>query len=327
MDGRIQTMNKRVLISNYTVDDVIGGSEMMAPNYCRVLKLKHLSATKFGITDPESWHMSELLDSKLDQMDFDFCLYYSTNCSARKNKHEKTAIALCNENFMVEAESMKEVNDDFYRRRVFTDWVNQQLSIKYADRIMVVSEYEKNNFAKFGFETSVLESCIDLELFKPMSKEEARYKLGLSQDDKIALFIGRKHPRKGWDIIQKLMERSPDWKFVNITDGLLSNEDINMCYNSADVFIGPSRYESFGLVYAQALATNLPVIASRVGIFGTWQPKEYGIFPETVAYEAFKDAIDSFSDLTFAKSRELAEKKYSFERFEKDALRLCNDNN
>jgi spore coat protein SA len=48
--------------------------------------------------------------------------------------------------------------------------------------------------------------------------------------------------------------------------GNIPHEDIHSLYQTADCFICPSqRHESFGLVNVEAMATGLPVIASRNG--------------------------------------------------------------
>jgi glycosyltransferase involved in cell wall biosynthesis len=57
-----------------------------------------------------------------------------------------------------------------------------------------------------------------------------------------------------------LRRRYPDATFT----GLETGEDLARCYASADVFVFPSRTDTFGLVLLEALASGLPVAAYPV---------------------------------------------------------------
>jgi len=135
---------------------------------------------------------------------------------------------------------------------------------------------------------------VNLEQFKPISKESARKYLALG-NDKIILFVGRIDPLKGIDKLIKAipylqniqglrlviigggeysqLEIEQLQKLVcnlNIQDsvtflGLIKHDQLPYFYSAADVCVVPSCYESFGLVALESLACGTPVVATDVG--------------------------------------------------------------
>ncbi len=142
---------------------------------------------------------------------------------------------------------------------------------------------------------------VDVELFRPMDRQQSRSLLGLSQDDRIVLFIGRIDPIKGIDTLIEAMGLLDEDSLANTTLVLVGGdldesglpvgplarvvEDarqagiadhcrfvgsqpqdrLPLFYSASDVVVVPSRYESFGLVAVEAMACGRPVIASHVG--------------------------------------------------------------
>lgn len=47
--------------------------------------------------------------------------------------------------------------------------------------------------------------------------------------------------------------------------GRVNDEVLKRAYNDCDIFVAPSRYESFGLVYIEAMSYGKPVIGAKVG--------------------------------------------------------------
>lgn len=47
--------------------------------------------------------------------------------------------------------------------------------------------------------------------------------------------------------------------------GQVSDHQLDIAYENSDIFVAPSRYESFGLVFVEAFSHGLPVIGTRVG--------------------------------------------------------------
>ncbi|GAB2819410.1 D-inositol-3-phosphate glycosyltransferase [Actinocorallia aurea] len=142
---------------------------------------------------------------------------------------------------------------------------------------------------------------VNLEVFTPGGRAEARERLGVPADAYLLLFVGRIQPLKAPDVLVKaaarLLERRPDLRtrlVVAIVGGPsgtgkerpeslqklaaslgLSDvvrfepptrqEGLAEWYRAADVTVVPSHNETFGLVAVESQACGTPVVASAVG--------------------------------------------------------------
>jgi len=169
-----------------------------------------------------------------------------------------------------------------------------------ADRIVVASKDEQQLLVRYydaePSRISVVPCGVNLGLFQPIEKNDARRQLGLRDDDRILLFVGRIEPLKGVDILlgaAAQLESESDCFVVVVGGdestrdgemehlralasqlgiaervsfmGAVDHERLPLFYNAADVCVVPSFYESFGLVALEAMACGTPVVASRVG--------------------------------------------------------------
>jgi hypothetical protein len=120
--------------------------------------------------------------------------------------------------------------------------------------------------------------------------------------DTIIFHPGRKRPRsggplvlypsdawvKGGDVVNHLRARMPGWTFETI-GGKIGEEPDRIA--QADVFLAPSRTEGNSYAALQAMASGVPVVASRTGLFGELYSgmlapfSRPGLFPERVGTE------------------------------------------
>ena len=168
-----------------------------------------------------------------------------------------------------------------------------------VDRIVAATEHERRLLDRvYGVpreRVEVIPLGVDRERFRPRAQPGARRALGIDPEAEVLLAVGRIEPLKGLDILIESLAQitgrerlrllivggddraereiarlravaraagvEPLVRFV----GAVPHEEIDVWYNAADVVVVPSFYESFGLVAAEALASGVPVVASRVG--------------------------------------------------------------
>jgi glycosyltransferase involved in cell wall biosynthesis len=88
-------------------------------------------------------------------------------------------------------------------------------------------------------------------------------------------------------MLDELRAKHPEVVFT----GKKVGEDLAECYASADVFVMPSRTETFGIVILEAMASGLPIAAYPVtGPLDLVRPGETGILSENLAEAAVRAA-------------------------------------
>lgn len=140
----------------------------------------------------------------------------------------------------------------------------------------------------------VIAPGVDLDLFRPTDRDEARDRLGINESN-VVLYVGRLEPLKGVDILVRAvaeLEMAGNTRLLivggdlkadplagrlrglacslgiadNVTfAGAVPQSELPTYYGAADVMVLPSHYESFGLVALEAMACGTPVVVSRVG--------------------------------------------------------------
>jgi teichuronic acid biosynthesis glycosyltransferase TuaC len=103
---------------------------------------------------------------------------------------------------------------------------------------------------------------VDLELFQPVAREEARRTLGL-EGRRYLLFPGRiGHPPKRYELFAEMLERVPAEQLVL---DHVPREQVPALLNAADVLVMTSRHEGAPLSVKEALAVQTPVVSVDVG--------------------------------------------------------------
>jgi glycosyltransferase involved in cell wall biosynthesis len=153
---------------------------------------------------------------------------------------------------------------------------------------IAVSESVRDELAEhYGFSDAVVvPNGVDTHVFSKQDKALSRIKLGIPEDSFVGLYVGRWDILKGSDILERIMAtmRDVEWivvlgtgsdknkvpagKGVHCIDQV-QHEYMSGIYSAADFLLFPSRYEGFGYVIIEAMACELPVITTDVGIART----------------------------------------------------------
>jgi glycosyltransferase involved in cell wall biosynthesis len=159
-----------------------------------------------------------------------------------------------------------------------------------ASCILPVSEYLRDAIVSYGIrgDYQVVRNAVDTSIFFPdvLSTEDHEWKT--------LLFVGslNSHHGKGFptliDALRLMQERRTDWhlevvgsgparrqyeravEIAGLSDfvsfhGARPKRDIAEMMRAADVFVLPSRYDNLPCAVIEALASGLPVVATRVG--------------------------------------------------------------
>ena len=187
--------------------------------------------------------------------------------------------------------------------------IGEEQVVAIADALVANTDQEAQELIELYQADSkrvrVINPGVDLEHFVLGDKAKARETLGISNQKKILLFVGRIQPLKAPDVLLKataeLVLNHPELREdlivaicggpsgsgleepealqrlaneLGITDLVrfippINRESLVTWFQAADVCAVPSYSESFGLVALEAQACGTPVIAARVGGLST----------------------------------------------------------
>jgi len=161
-----------------------------------------------------------------------------------------------------------------------------------ADAHIAVHESVVRDLRRYyGFTdaVTVVENAIEPDMLRKLQQASP----ARGADCYTVLWVGQAAHRKGLDVALESCRiaratvpqlrlvvvglpprQGPDWV---VWRGVLDPTEVHMPYRDADVFLFPSRYESFGLVVVEAMAAGLPVVVSDAVPTGIVQAGRNGV--------------------------------------------------
>jgi glycosyltransferase involved in cell wall biosynthesis len=112
--------------------------------------------------------------------------------------------------------------------------------------------------------SAVLPCGPDLDRFEPIPRARARRELGLEPDGRYLFFpAGPARPEKRHDRAARLAQRC---EADLLSGGSIEPEQMPLLINAANAVLVTSDYEGFGMAAVEALACDVPVLSTPVGI-------------------------------------------------------------
>jgi teichuronic acid biosynthesis glycosyltransferase TuaC len=110
----------------------------------------------------------------------------------------------------------------------------------------------------------VLPCGVDLERFRPLPRARARAELGLDPDQPYLLFPA--DPSRAEKRLDRALALARAVEVELLTLGAVDPDRVPLWVNAANAVLVPSEREGFGLAVLEALACDVPVLATPVGI-------------------------------------------------------------
>lgn len=218
-----------------------------------------------------------------------------------------------------------------------------------ADKIQVISTFLADWAWSMGArcQITVIPNAVDFDFFSKRKQyhelEILKQRLGKKMDDIFLITTGRLAPKNATvNVIDSLKYLPENVKFLIIGSGreekmlkertaklglsrrvnflgFIGHKDLPQYLHISDIFIRPSLSEGFGNSYIEAMAADVPVIATRVGgILDFVRDGETGLFcevknPKSIAQKVEKLIKDKESrDYIVKNAKAMVQEKYDW---------------
>lgn len=204
------------------------------------------------------------------------------------------------------------------------------LSTRIADELHTLYAVPKDRI-------SIIPNGVNIDKFTPFGpgRDQIRQELSIHPDAKVLLFVGHEFKRKGLLAVVRALARLPEdfelivvgndysepyknaaraFEISNRIHFLGPRQDLPEIYRAVDAFVFPTAYEAFGLVTMEALASGVPIFATRVGGIEDYLKDGYnGKFITHDPYAIAQTIRDAFADHAHYEQMKLAARTSALE--------------
>ena len=135
-------------------------------------------------------------------------------------------------------------------------------ALGHMDLVATVSQSLADELGPVVPPPAVLPCGVALERFRPIPREAARLALGIARDEPCLLFPA--DPQRAGKRFDRALEVAGGVRLVTL--GATAPDHVTLAINAANAVLVPSDAEGFGLSVLEALACDVPVLATPVGI-------------------------------------------------------------
>lgn len=181
-----------------------------------------------------------------------------------------------------------------YKEHVIDTYIPEELKKSIEEKSVVIP----NGIDKFWFDNLNMK-------YKPINKDNIRLiyvgKLDKNKNLDTSMKVVKKLNELGHKSALDIVGNGPEldrikeasnneYKDMIKLHGFMNKEEIINLYRNSDIFIMPSKYETFGLVYIEAISQGLPVIYTRnQGFDGYFKEGQVGF---SVKYDDVDEIVE-----------------------------------